>query len=84
MVDVEHLTPAEQLDLIGELWDRLSRAPDDIPCRRPSARRSTVGRTISTQILAQVVPSAFPGKRSFARYGPAVLETVAVPPGGGS
>jgi putative addiction module component (TIGR02574 family) len=31
MVDVEHLTPAEQLDLIGELWERLTKAPVDIP-----------------------------------------------------
>jgi len=31
MVDVEHLTPDEQLDLIGELWDRLSKSPSHVP-----------------------------------------------------
>ena len=35
MVEVEQLTPAEQLDLIGELWDRLSKAPADIPLTEP-------------------------------------------------
>ncbi len=27
MVDIDRLTPDEQLDLIGELWDRLSESP---------------------------------------------------------
>ena len=31
MVDVERLTPGEQLDLIGELWDRLSASPAHVP-----------------------------------------------------
>ena len=31
MVDVERLTPEEQLDLIGELWDRLSKDADKVP-----------------------------------------------------
>ena len=31
VVDVEQLTPEEQLDLIGELWDRLSKAPENVP-----------------------------------------------------
>ena len=31
VVDVETLTPGEQLDLIGELWDRLSRTPKSVP-----------------------------------------------------
>jgi putative addiction module component (TIGR02574 family) len=29
-VDVEQLTPEEQLDLIGELWDRLSKVPENV------------------------------------------------------
>ena len=31
VVDVERLTPGEQLDLIGELWDRLSKTPANVP-----------------------------------------------------
>lgn len=31
LVDVENLTPDQQLELIGELWDRLSRSPADMP-----------------------------------------------------
>lgn len=31
VVDVEQLTPEEQLDLIGELWDRLSKTPEHVP-----------------------------------------------------
>ena len=31
VVDVERLTPEEQLDLIGELWDRLSKDADKVP-----------------------------------------------------
>jgi putative addiction module component (TIGR02574 family) len=31
VVDVEQLTPEEQLDLIGELWDRLAKAPENVP-----------------------------------------------------
>jgi putative addiction module component (TIGR02574 family) len=30
VVDVEQLTPEEQLDLIGELWDRLSKVPENV------------------------------------------------------
>jgi putative addiction module component (TIGR02574 family) len=30
-VDAERLTPEEQLDLIGELWENLSRKPEDVP-----------------------------------------------------
>jgi putative addiction module component (TIGR02574 family) len=31
VVDVEQLTPEEQLDLIGELWDQLAKAPQNVP-----------------------------------------------------
>ena len=31
MVDVESLTPDQQLDLIGDLWERLSRSPGGMP-----------------------------------------------------
>jgi putative addiction module component (TIGR02574 family) len=31
MVDVEQLTPEQQLELIGELWDNLSRNPEHVP-----------------------------------------------------
>ena len=42
VVDVERLTPEEQLDLIGELWDRLSRAPENIPLTE--AQRAEIDR----------------------------------------
>jgi putative addiction module component (TIGR02574 family) len=31
VVDVERLTPDEQLELIGELWENLSKKPEDVP-----------------------------------------------------
>ena len=31
IVDVETLTPDQQLDLIGDLWERLSRSPSSMP-----------------------------------------------------
>jgi putative addiction module component (TIGR02574 family) len=30
-VDIESLTPAERLDLLGQLWDSLSTTPDAVP-----------------------------------------------------
>jgi putative addiction module component (TIGR02574 family) len=42
VVDVEQLTPAEQLDLIGELWDRLAKAPENVPLT--DAQRAEIDR----------------------------------------
>jgi len=42
VVDVEQLTPEEQLDLIGELWDRLSKAPENVPLSE--AQRAEIDR----------------------------------------
>ena len=42
VVDVERLTPDEQLDLIGELWDRLSKAPGSVPLTE--AQRAEINR----------------------------------------
>jgi len=42
VVDVERLTPEEQLDLIGELWDRLSKAPENVPLTE--AQRAEIDR----------------------------------------
>jgi putative addiction module component (TIGR02574 family) len=42
MVDVEGLTPDEQLDLIGELWDRLSGTPTHVPLT--DAQREEIDR----------------------------------------
>ena len=42
VVDVERLTPDEQLDLIGELWDRLSKAPSRVPLTE--AQRAEIDR----------------------------------------
>ena len=42
MVDVERLTPDEQLDLIGELWDRLSESPAHVPLT--DAQREEIDR----------------------------------------
>jgi putative addiction module component (TIGR02574 family) len=42
VVDVERLTPEEQLDLIGELWDRLSKVPENIPLTE--AQRAEIDR----------------------------------------
>ena len=42
MVDVERLTPDEQLDLIGELWDRLSGSPAHVPLT--DAQREEIDR----------------------------------------
>ena len=42
MVDVERLTPDEQLDLIGELWDRLSTTPAHVPLT--DAQREEIDR----------------------------------------
>jgi putative addiction module component (TIGR02574 family) len=42
LVDVEQLTAEEQLDLIGELWDRLSGKPDAIPLT--DAQREEIDR----------------------------------------
>jgi len=42
VVDVERLTPDEQLDLIGELWDRLSTMPAHIPLT--DAQREEIDR----------------------------------------
>jgi putative addiction module component (TIGR02574 family) len=42
LVDVENLTPDEQLDLIGELWDRLSRSPAGVPLTE--AQRAEIDR----------------------------------------
>jgi putative addiction module component (TIGR02574 family) len=41
-VDVERLTPEEQLELLGELWDRLSRAPENVPLTE--AQRAEIDR----------------------------------------
>jgi len=41
-VDVGRLTPDEQLDLIGELWDLLSKAPAQVPLT--DAQRAEVDR----------------------------------------
>ena len=42
IVDVERLTPEEQLELIGELWDNLSRKPEDVPLT--DAQRAEIDR----------------------------------------
>ena len=42
VVDVEQLTPEEQLDLIGELWNRLSKAPENVPLTE--AQRAEIDR----------------------------------------
>ena len=42
VVDVESLSPGEQLDLIGELWDRLSRTPEHVPLT--DAQRAEIDR----------------------------------------
>ena len=42
MVDVERLTPEEQLDLIEQLWDRLSRAPENVALTE--AQRAEIDR----------------------------------------
>ena len=42
VVDIERLTPDEQLDLIGELWDRLSKSPDEVPLTE--AQRAEIDR----------------------------------------
>ncbi len=42
LVDVEQLTPEEQLDLIGELWNRLSKAPENVPFTE--AQRAEIDR----------------------------------------
>lgn len=42
MADVERLTPDEQLDLIGELWDRLSSTPSRVPIT--DAQRQEIDR----------------------------------------
>jgi putative addiction module component (TIGR02574 family) len=42
VVDVERLTPEEQLDLIGELWDRLTKAPESMPLTE--AQRAEIDR----------------------------------------
>ena len=42
VVDVEQLTADQQLDLIGELWDRLSKAPDKVPLTE--AQRAEIDR----------------------------------------
>ena len=42
VVDVERLTPGEQLDLIGELWDRLSKVPANVPLT--DAQRAEIDR----------------------------------------
>lgn len=42
VVDVERLTPEEQLDLIDELWDRLSKTPENVPVTE--AQRAEIDR----------------------------------------
>ena len=42
VVDVEQLTPEQQLDLIGELWDRLSKDPANVPLTE--AQRAEIDR----------------------------------------
>lgn len=42
LVDVERLTPEEQLNLIGELWDNLSRNPENVPLT--DAQRAEIDR----------------------------------------
>jgi putative addiction module component (TIGR02574 family) len=42
VVDVENLTPAEQLELIGELWDRLSADSANVPLT--DAQREEIDR----------------------------------------
>jgi putative addiction module component (TIGR02574 family) len=42
LVDVAGLTPDEQLDLIGELWDRLSSSPGAVPLTE--AQREEIDR----------------------------------------
>ena len=78
VVDVERLTPGEQLDLIGELWDRLARAPENVPLTE--AQREEIDRRSDEldQDVRAGRPSAFPGMRSFARS-ELVFEGSAVP-----
>jgi len=42
VVDVEQLTPEQQLELIGELWDRLAKTPEDVPLTQ--AQRDEIDR----------------------------------------
>ena len=42
VVDVEQLTPEQQLDLIGELWDRLAKVPEQVPLTE--AQRGEIDR----------------------------------------
>jgi len=42
LLDVDSLTPDQQLDLIGELWDRLSRSPATVPLTE--AQRAEIDR----------------------------------------
>ena len=44
MVNLDDLSPAEQLDLIGEIWDRLSQHPAGIPLT--DAQRSELDRRL--------------------------------------
>lgn len=37
-IDLDALTPAEQLDLLEQIWDRLSRNPANLPLTAEQAR----------------------------------------------
>jgi len=43
-LDIEHMTPKERLDLIGELWDSLS--PEDVSLT--SAQETELARRMAT------------------------------------
>ena len=43
-VNLDDLTPEEQLDLLGEIWDRLSQQPAGVPLS--DAQRSELDRRL--------------------------------------
>jgi putative addiction module component (TIGR02574 family) len=66
-IDLDSLTPEEQLDLVEQLWDRLSRRPEALPLSEELQRELEARSAELDKDLAEGRPAGIPWKEVLRR-----------------
>jgi putative addiction module component (TIGR02574 family) len=66
-IDVDSLTPDEQLDLVEQLWDRLSLRPEALPLSDELQRELDARSAELDQDLAEGKPAGIPWQEVLRR-----------------